>query len=319
MYIPAIIILIALIAIACYIEKIKNDKQQAVDEKEREIKEEQRQQLMKKAEFEEQAELSCITRSLNLSENEAKTFLSFLYRQGKKDFFIHTENPDRQIELYKQFLDEQKNLALFKEKLTPIIVSEHLTKIRIDNLFYYHKEDIEIIHNDIPLKEKLIQFNSEECFNILFLAELLHDTFQELELGQRVTISKSNTKSKIYNRYELLQDDIYKIIDIFNKAFELNIKNTKYIFFEDYEYFDYYSPEYEELLKNLFVISLFESNIIPKTIRNKSISDSSYKYAYKQFICDLFFYRPYYNLLNYKKVISSNIDKFKKEQKHWLG
>ena len=317
MYIPAIVILVILFVIAFYIEKLKNDKQHAVEEKEKEIKEDQRQKLIEEAESKRESELSCITDSLNLSKNEAETFLSFLDRKDKKNVFIYTDDDCRRSELYKQFLNEQNEIVVFKKRLAPIIESEHLTQINIDNLFYYYKEDIETVRNDIPLKEKLKQFNNEKCYNTLYLAELLHDTFQELELGQYVTVSKSNSKSNGFNRYELLQDDIYKIIDIFNNVFELNIKNTKYICFENYEYFDY-CLEYDELLKNLFVICLFESDIISKKIRNKHISDSSYQYAYKSFICDLFFYRPYYNLLDYKKVISTNIDEFKKEQKYWL-
>lgn len=324
MWIPIGLLSIILFIVGFYIEKIKIDKQKEV----REAKEQANEEASKKAwldwnskqQQKETDDISFIVEILSIDNSTAKEFYSFLNRKDKFEVFRYSETKQRQLELYQDFLQEKKELEKFKEMVSPIIEEENLGDLNLESLFYYRNEELFSLYNDITLREKLKQFNSDYNSNILLLVEILKPIFPNFEYNQYVSIKKEKSNFCIKDRLEILFDDVYRIIEVFNDYFDLSINNVNKICLSDFGFFidkNIYE-EWNYILQEIFLVCLFESHILPEDTKLENIRGYEYEFAFNTYCRNLFFYKPYYSITDCKQILLKHVEELKNEQKYQI-
>lgn len=324
MWIPIGLLSIILFIVGFYIEKIKIDKQKEVREAKEQANEEARKKAWldwnSKQQQKETDDISFIVEILSIDNSTAKEFYSFLNRKDKFEVFRYSETKQRQLELYQDFLQEKKELEKFKEMVSPIIEEENLGDLNLESLFYYRNEELFSLYNDITLREKLKQFNSDYNSNILLLVEILKPIFPNFEYDQYVSIIKEKSNFCIKDRLEILFDDIYRIIEFFNNYFDLSIKNINEINLSDFYFFkeSHIYKEWHWILQEIFLVCLFESHLLPENIKIENIRDYEYKSAFDLYCCELFFYKPYYSIIDCKQILLKHVEDLKSKQKYQI-
>jgi hypothetical protein len=304
------ITLIIILGIILYINYLKEEKSRALYDQELKLKEQARNDYIAKQTQKENQDISFISETLNISIATSKEVYSYLLYIDKYEVFRYSETKKRQLELYKDFLEYKKNLENFINEINPIIEKEDLQNLDIKYLFDYRQDNLFTNYKDIPLREKLIQFNTYENTNEILLVDILRKYGYSFSCDQYISVSKE--KSNLYSRdnIEILYDDLYKIIDIYNNHFNFLLSNTDKIILKNYDFFpaSLTSGGWCEILKNLFYICVYESKIIPEHEQLKDIYNIDKCWWSFKFYCHhLFFSIPYYNIVDYKKHLLSNL------------
>ena len=323
MYIPiGTIIFFALIAYVIYAmrkENEKTDKKYEKEEKHREIQRHIKMHEEKIRKEKEENEINFILETLKIDYSTAKEVYSFLIRNDKLEIFLYSENKKNRIKFYNKFLQEKNEIEEFSELIKPVITKEQLD-LNICNLFFNYKQELLTIHTDIPLNEKLKQINSNECFNTLLLSNIIKPYYPNFEYSHYVSIRKIKSDIHIADRLEILLDDVYKIIEIFNNHFNFSITNVNEICLNDFSFFidkNIYK-EWHYILEEIFLVCLFESHILPENTKLENISGYEYEFAFNTYCRNLFFYKPYYSITDCKQALLKHVEELKSEQKYLI-